>query len=131
MQDVPKSKSKILDRLIAIKDDVCESLYLKEVILNTCGFDTAWVQTMWTLENPESFLFTISELKTLSNKIGPIQKILKPISTNEAYKMINDFVTETSNEKLDISGTCASCGHGVSTTCIANSLNFDEKTATD
>ena len=126
MQDVPKSKSKILDRLIAIKDDVSESLYLKEVILNTCGFDIAWVQTMWTLENPESFLFTISELKTLSNKIGSIQKILKPISTNEAYKMINDFVTETSNEKLDISGTCASCGHCVSTTCIDNILNFDE-----
>ena len=40
--------------------------------------------------------------------------------------MINDFVTGTSNEKLDRSGTCASCGHCVSTTSENNILDFDE-----
>ena len=124
--DVPKDKEDVLKKLIALKDDICSSYYVKEVLLNTCGFATEWVQTIWNLESPESFLFTITELTTLANMIGPLKSILKPISTNETYKIINDFVSETTDQKLERSGTCASCGHCVSTKCNDNMLDFSE-----
>ena len=124
--DNPKTKEQVLAKLKDIKSNICGSYYIKEVILNTCGFDTNWATTMWTLEQPGSFLLTITELTILASKIGPLQSILKPISTTEAYKMINDFVSETSNDQLDQSGTCASCGHCVSTTCAENIIDFDE-----
>ena len=122
----PKTSLEVLLALAKFKDDVSCSYYVKEVILNTCGFVTEWVKTIWDLDKIECFSFTITELTILTNKIGPLSSIIKPISTSEAYKMINDFVTETSNEKLDRSGTCASCGHCVSTTSEKHSLDFDE-----
>ena len=122
----PKTSQEVLLALAKFKDDVSCSYYVKEVILNTCDFVTEWVNTIWDLDKIECFSFTITELTLLANKIGPLSSILKPISTTEAYKMINDFVTETSNEKLDRSGTCASCGHCVSTTSEKHTLDFDE-----
>ena len=122
----PKTSQEVLLALTKFKDDVSCSYYVKEVILNTCGFVTEWVKTMWDLDKIECFSFTITELTILANKIGPLSSIIKPISTTDAYKMINDFVSETSNEKLDRSGTCASCGHCVSTKCNDNILDFSE-----
>ena len=124
--DIPRDKQDVLKKLIALKNDVCNSYYTKEVLLNTCGFATEWVPSIWNLESPKSFLFTVTELTNLANKIGPLKSILKPISTNETYKIINDFVSETTNQKLDRSGTCASCGHCVSTKCNDNMLDFCE-----
>ena len=94
--------------------------------MNTCGFATEWVPSIWNLDTPKSFLFTITEFTNLANKIGPLKYILKPISTNETYKIINDFISETSNQKLERSGTCASCGHCVSTKNNDNTLDFCE-----
>ena len=122
----PKTSQDVLLELAKIEEDISCSYYVREVILNTCGFVTEWVKTIWHLDKIECFSFTITELTLLANKIGPLSSILKPICTTEAYNMINDFVTETSNEKLDRSGTCASCGHCVSTTCEKHTLDFDE-----
>ena len=97
-----QDKGDVLKKFIAIKNNVCSSYYTKEVLLNTCGFSTKWVSSIWNLESPNSFLFTITELENLANKIGPLKSILKPISTDETYKIINDFVSETSNENLEI-----------------------------
>ena len=106
--DIPKNNTEVLRKLTEIKNHVCGSNYLKEVLLNTCGFATEWVPLIWKLDKLELFLFTITELKSLANKIGPLEYILRPISTNEVYKIMNDFISETSNEKLDRSGVCAS-----------------------
>ena len=100
---------------------------MKEVLLNTCGFATEWVPSIWKLDHLKCFLFTITELTLLANKIGPLKYILKPISTNEVYNIMNDFIYETSNSKLDRSGTCASCGHCVSIINNNNKLMCDKK----
>ena len=126
-KDIPLDKDDVLKKLIALKNDVCNSYYTKEVLLNTCGFATEWVPLIWNLESPKSFLFTFTELTNLAKKIGPLKSILKPLSTNETYKIINDFVFETTNLKLDRSGTCASCGHCVSTKCSDNILDFSKR----
>ena len=125
-KDIIRNKADILQQLIAIKNNICNSTYLKEVLLNTCGFATEWIPSIWRLTNIKYFLFTITELTTLANKIGPLRYILKPISTKEVYKIMNDFITETSSQKLDRSGTCASCGHCVSRTKNNNRLEFSE-----
>ena len=98
--DAPKNKANDLKNLIAIKNKICSSYYLKEIVLNTCGFATEWVPSIWTLENLDSFLFTFKELTNLANYIGPLDSILRPISTNEVYEIINDFVSETNDKKL-------------------------------
>ena len=83
--DIIKNKADILQQLIAIKNNICNSTYLKEILLNTCGFATEWIPSIWRLTNIKCFLFTITELTTLVNKIGPLRYILKPISTLEVY----------------------------------------------
>ena len=59
--DAPKNKANALKNIIAIKNKICSSYYLKEVLLNTCGFATEWVPSIWNLDTPKSFLFTITE----------------------------------------------------------------------
>ena len=69
----------VLRKLINVKNDICESNYLKEVLLNTCGFATEWVPSIWNLNHLKCFLFTVTELTLLASKIGPLKYILKPI----------------------------------------------------
>ena len=51
----------VLRELINVKNDICESNYLKEVLLNTCGFATEWVPSIWKLDHLKCFLFTITK----------------------------------------------------------------------
>ena len=85
-----KTNTDVLKELIKTKNDICESSYVKEVVLNSCGFATEWVSSIWKLDNLKCFLFTITELTLLASKIGPLKYILKPISTNEVYNIGNE-----------------------------------------
>ena len=37
--EVPRTKNDVLRSLISIRDDISESIYVKEMLLNTCGFN--------------------------------------------------------------------------------------------
>ena len=122
----PATISAVLPVLEKIKNDVRMSCYIKETLLNTCGHATEWVPTIWNLDHPHHLLFTLTELISLSQTIGPLGSILKPVSTTESYEIINDFLSITRNEILERGGTCASCGVCVSTTCESNVLLFND-----
>ena len=78
-KDIPLDKDDVLKKLIALKNDVCNSYYTKEVLLNTCGFATEWVPLIWNLESPKSFLFTFTELTNLAKKKWSVKIYLKTI----------------------------------------------------
>ena len=67
-------------------------------------------QTLWTFQNPSSFLLTFSELLSLSEDLQPLANILRPISSDEGYSNMHAFNVQNSEEMLERSKTCASCG---------------------